>query len=303
MTSRDFLWPDLPLEAWEPTYQTLHMWTQIAGKIRMALHPPMNHWWHTTLYVNPRGLTTNSIPSGSGLFDIQFDFVDHRFELRASDGRLESFPLTAQPVAEFYRKVMAALQNLDIAVEINTRPQEVADPIPFEQDYTHASYDREFANRFWRILIAAEIALEKFQSRFCGKASPIHFFWGSFDLAYTRFSGRPAPSRKGVISGQAYSHEVISAGFWPGAGLGYPAFYAYAAPAPGGLEHRAVRPEAAQWNPKLGEFILAYEDVRRAESPGGALMEFLQSSYEAAATLARWDRAAFDLAETGQAAG
>jgi len=287
-------WPALPLDAWQDTYQTLHMWTQIVGKIRLMLSPRMNHWWHVALYVSPCGLTTSPIPYGSGSFEIQFDFLNHELEISTSNGARNWLALSPQPVATFYHKLMAALRTLGIHVAINTKPQEVAEPIPFEQDNRHASYDPEYAQRFWRILLSTDMVLKEFRSGFLGKSSPVHFFWGSFDVCCTRFSGRRAPSRNGIITSEAYSHEVISAGFWPGAGIGGPAFYAYAAPSPDGLSVEPVRPAAALWSRQLSEFILMYDDMRRAESPRSALMEFLQSTYTAAARLANWDRQALE---------
>jgi hypothetical protein len=288
-------WPALPLDAWLDTYQTLHMWTQIVGKIRMTLSPKLNHWWHTTLYVNARGLTTSPIPYSSGVFEIQFDFIDHQLEILTSDGERNSFALVPEAVAVFEAQLMAALRSLSIDVQIDSNPQEVANPIPFEQDYQHASYDAAAAHRWWRALLSSAIVMKEFRSRFIGKCSPVHFFWGSFDLACSRFSGRPAPPRKGVISSEGYSHEVISAGFWPGGGaIKGAAYYAYAAPSPPGLADQPVRPAAAFWSKDLSEFILMYDDVRAAPSPRAALLDFLDSTYAAAATLAKWDRAALE---------
>jgi Family of unknown function (DUF5996) len=288
-------WPELPLAAWRDTLQTLHMWTQIAGKVRMALTPPLNHWWHTTLYVNARGLTTSAVPLSGGVFEIQFDFLAHQLEISTSDGARKSLPLEPQAVATFYDRLMRTLSSMGVAVTINTKPQEVADPIPFDQDYRHASYDPEYAQRFWRILLSTSHVLGEFRGRFLGKCSPVQLFWGSLDLACTRFSGRPAPPRKGVISSEAYSHEVISAGFWPGgAAIAGPAFYSYTAPQPPGLPEEQVRPAGASWNTQLSEFILMYDDVRRAKSPGDALMEFLDSTYAAGAKRANWDRRALE---------
>ncbi|HEY1497880.1 MAG TPA: DUF5996 family protein [Candidatus Solibacter sp.] len=294
MVESDLYWPALPLDAWQDTYSTLQLWTQIVGKVRMTLSPPLNHWWHATLYVNARGLTTSAIPYGGGTFEIQFDFIEHVLEIRTSDGAIRTLPLQPMAVADFYRSVMCQLHSLGITVAIQTRPQELANKTPFDQDVEHRSYDREYAHRFWRILISTENVMEEFRGRFIGKQSPVHFFWGSFDLACTRFSGRTAPPRAGVISGPAYSHEVISAGFWPGAGFSGPAYYAYAVPKPDGLERERVRPAAAGWNAQLGEFILMYDDVRSAASPRDALLDFLQSTYEAGARLAGWDRAALE---------
>ena len=294
MAHSDPLWPSLPLAAWQDTYLTLHLWTQIVGKIRMTLSPPLNHWWHATLYVNARGLTTSPIPFRDGVFEIQFDFVEHRLEISTSGGATRSLPLRPISVAEFYTTLMKALHGMGIDVMINTKPQEMAVATPFEEDYEHASYDPEYARRFFQVLVSTQNVMQEFRGRFIGKSSPVHFFWGSFDLACTRFCGRPAPPRKGVITGPAYSHEEISAGFWPGAGFDGPACYAYSAPAPRGLELETVRPQAAGWNKKLGEFILMYDDVRQAESPRDTLLEFLQSTYEAGARLAKWDSAALE---------
>jgi hypothetical protein len=285
-------WPALPLSAWQDTYQTLHLWTQVAGKIRLTLSPKVNHWWHSTLYVNARGLTTSPIPYGPETFEIQFDFVDHRLEVLTSGGRRTAFALRAMPVAEFYSRIMSALGSLGIAVTINTKPQELPDPIAFEKDFQHASYDPEYAHRFWLSLVSASEILLEFRGRFIGKCSPVHFFWGSFDLACTRFSGRPAPPRKGVITAEAYSHECSSAGFWPGVGFGQAAFYSYTAPAPPGI---GEYPGAARyWNTQLSEFVLPYDDVRKAASPSATLLEFFQETYVAGATLAGWDRAALE---------
>ena len=289
-------WPTLPFEAWKDTCATLHMWTQIVGKIRMALCPPLNHWWHVTLYVNSRGLTTGPVPYPLGVFEIQFDFQKHAVEIHTSEGAGASRPLIAEPVAGFYSGISECLASLGIAAKINLKPQEVAGAVPFDQDFANCSYDAEYANRFWRILVSTSKVMEQFRAKFIGKCSPVHFFWGSCDLACTRFSGRPAPPRKGVISGPAYSHEVCSAGFWPGGGaVDGPAFYSYTIPQPAGLEAAPVRPGGAMWNAQLSEFILMYDDVRRAGSPDEALREFLESTYDAGARLAQWDRAALEL--------
>ena len=246
-------WPSLPLREWQETYDTLHLWTQIVGKIRMALSPPQNHFWHVTLYPNARGLTTGPIPCGEDLFEIQFDFQEHTLDIRVDSGAWRVLPLQADPVASFYGRVMDALCGLGISCAINTKPQEMADPIPFQEDHRPRAYDREYVRRLWRILLSAAEVVQEFRSGFIGKCSPVHFFWGSFDLACSRFSGRPAPPRKGAISGPAYSHEVISAGFWPGGGaIDGPAFYAYAVPRPEGLAEAAVRPSAAGWNKDRG---------------------------------------------------
>ena len=285
----------MPLNEWQETYSTLHMWTQIVGKVRMVLSPPMNHWWHVALYVNSRGLTTGPIPYPPGVFEIQFDFQKHEVNISTSEGPSVSRPLRAESVANFYKGMFEALASLGIAVEINPMPQEVADAVSFDRDYAHCSYDPHYANRFWRILVSSAKVLQQFRARFTGKCSPVHFFWGSFDLACTRFSGRLAPARKGVISGPAYSHEVSSAGFWPGGGaVDTPAFYSYTVPRPPGIEAQPVRPAGASWNAQLSEFILLYDDVRRAESPEETLYEFLESTYDAGARLAKWDRAALE---------
>jgi hypothetical protein len=285
-------WPSLPLSEWQDTYRTLHMWTQIVGKIRMALSPPVNHWWQVSLYVNSRGLTTGPVPYSAGVFEIQFDFLNHALLISTSEGSSMSRPLTAEPVASFYGGISECLASLGIAVNINLKPQEIAAPVPFDRDVANCSYDAEYAHRHWRILLSTAKVMEQFRARFIGKCSPVHFFWGSFDLACTRFSGRLAPPRRGVISGPAYSHEVCSAGFWPGGGaVDGPAFYSYTIPQPDGLPAAHVRPPAAKWNAQVSEFILMYDDVRLAASPEGALLEFLESTYEAGADLAKWDRA------------
>ena len=289
-------WPPLPLDQWRTTCRTLHMWTQIVGKVRMALSPPMNHWWHVALYVNSRGLTTGPIPYPPGVFEIQFDFQKHEVGISTSQGPRASRPLQAESVANFYSGIFEALASLGIAVEINLMPQEVADAVPFDRDYANGSYDPQYANRLWHILVSSAKVLQRFRARFTGKCSPVHFFWGSFDLACTRFSGRSAPPRKGVISGPAYSHEVSSAGFWPGGGaVDNPAFYSYTVPQPPGMETQPVRPAAASWNTDLSEFILMYDDVRRAQSPEETLYEFLESTYDAGARLAKWDRTALEI--------
>ncbi len=288
-------WPALPLAEWQPTYDTLHMWTQIVGKVRMSLSPPLNHFWHVTLYINSRGLTTGPIPSANGVFEIQFDFIDHQLLICAGGGQKMSRPLRAESVASFYRALSETLNSLNIRCEINPDPQEVPNRIRFDQDEIHHSYDPEYAHRHWQILVSTSKVMEKFRSGFFGKCSPIHFFWGSFDLACTRFSGRPAPPRKGIISGPSYSHEESSAGFWPGGGaIPGPAFYSYTVPAPAGIERAHVKPEAASWNWQLSEFVLLYEDVRNSESPEDMLYDFFQSTYEAGANLGQWDRASLE---------
>jgi Family of unknown function (DUF5996) len=285
-------WPDLPLAAWQDTYATLHMWTQVVGKVRLALTPLINHWWEVPLYVNARGLTTSAIPYGDRIFEVQFDFIDHKLTIQTSWGSSKTLALRPQSVADFYSEFMSALHALGIEVKIWTTPCEVPNPIPFEKDTQHASYDPEFAHRFWRILILCENIFQEFRAGFIGKSSPIHFFWGSFDLCVTRFSGRRAPERPGAdpVTREAYSHEVISAGFWPGSGLDAPAFYAYAAPEPAGFAAQPAQPAAAFYHPQMKEFLLMYDDVRRAPAPRQALLSFLQSTYDAGANLAHWDR-------------
>ena len=287
-------WPPLPLNEWQDTYRTLHMWTQIVGKVRMALSPPMNHWWHVTLYANSHGLTTGPVPYAPGIFEIQFDFQRHEVNISTSEGPSASRPLRAESVASFYGGIYESLASLGIAVEIDRKPQEVADPVPFDLDTADCSYDAEYAHRFWHILVSSGKVFERFRAKFTGKCSPVHFFWGSFDLACTRFSGRLAPPRKGVISGPAYSHEVCSAGFWPGGGGVEATYYSYTVPQPAGIEKAQIRPEAASWNSQLSEFILTHDDVRRAESPEHTLYDFLESTYDAGARLAKWDRATLE---------
>jgi hypothetical protein len=287
------LWPELPLAAWQDTYATLHMWTQIVGKVRLALSPRINQWWEVALYVNARGLTTSAIPYEGRIFEVQFDFIDHRLVIQTSWSSSKTLALRAQSVADFYAEFMSALQSLGIAVKIWTMPVEVPNPVRFTSDTQHASYDPEYANRFWRILVSCENIFQEFRAGFIGKDSPIHFFWGSFDLCVTRFSGRRAPERAGAdaVTREAYSHELISAGFWPGGGdIKGAAFYAYAAPEPAGFAGQTVKPAAAFYHPVMKEFLLMYDDVRRAGSPREALLGFLQSTYDAGANLAGWDR-------------
>src|ERR1044071_101604 len=274
------------------------MWTQIVGKIRLVLSPWTNHSWHVTLYVTSRGLTTSPIPYSSYTFEILFDFIDHQLLIDKSDGARRTIPLKPQSVAEFYRTVMKTLSDLELPVTINTMPNEIENPIPFDQDEEHRSYDREYANRFWRVLVQSDRVFKEFRSRFCGKCSPVHFFWGSFDLAVTRFSGRPAPPHPGgvphlpdAITREAYSQEVSSLGFWPGnAAMPMPIFYSYAYPEPPGFSAAKVQPDAAVYEPKLREFILPYDNVRTAEKPDEVLLQFAQSTYDAASTLGKWDR-------------
>ncbi len=289
-------WPSLPLEAWEATYATLHRWTQIVGKIRLAFCPEINHWWHTTLYLTARGLTTGPMPYGERMFQMDFDFLAHHLNLTTTEGQRISIPLAPRSVAEFYQETMAALTNLRLPVSIWTTPVEVEDRTPFEEDHQHASYDAEYAQRCWRILLHTHRILTQFRGHFLGKASPVHFFWGSFDLAASRFSGRPAPRHPGAphlarfVAVEAYSREVSSCGFWPGAGLGQPAFYAYAYPEPPGFKQHTVYPSEAYYDETLREFILPYEAVRAAPIPEDALLAFAQTTYEAAATTGNWDR-------------
>ncbi len=291
------VWPSLPYAEWRDTYETLHMWTQIVGKIRLALSPMVNHWWQVTLYVTPRGLTTSPIPYGTHSFEIVFDFIDHHLTVYASDGATRYMGLYPRTVADFYRELMSLLRSLGIQVKINTTPQEVPDPIACDIDTVHASYDEEYANRFWRILVQTDRIFQVFRGRFIGKCSPVHFFWGSFDLAVTRFSGRRAPERPGAdpITREAYSHECSSVGFWPGSGtLLAPAYYAYMAPEPPGLSQARVRLDSAYYDPQIKEFLLMYDDVRNAAEPGATLIDFLQTTYEAGADLAGWDRPALE---------
>jgi hypothetical protein len=292
--SRDKVWPALPLDAWTDTYATLHMWTQVVGKIRLMLAPPVNHWWHCALHLSANGLTTTAVPYKDKLFEIEFDFIEHKLFIRTSDKVIESVPLAPRSVADFYQELMSTLKSMGIEVSIFTKPQEVPNPIPFEKDTEHASYDPEYANRFWRILAHTAVVFEEFRGRFIGKCSPVNFYWGSFDLAVTRFSGRPAPERPGadLITREAYSHECISAGFWPGAGFTGPAFYSYTAPAPPALENAPARP--GFYSEELKEFVLSYDDVRNSGSPRDTLLKFLQSTYEAGASLAHWDRSALE---------
>jgi len=290
-------WPALPLEAWKDTQATLHMWTQIVGKVRLALTPKLNHWWNVPLYVSARGLTTSVIPYGKRVFEMEFDFIEHRLVIRSSDPQTKVILLRPRSVADFYSELMSVLRSLGIDVEIWKMPVEVADPIPFDKDTVHAAYDPEYARRFWRILVSTDEVFQVFRSRFIGKSSPVHFFWGSFDLAVTRFSGRRAPERNDPdpvlrkIMREAYSHEVISAGWWPGGGGAKDAaFYCYAAPQPQGFEKQPVRPQKAFYDSGIGEYLLMYDDVRAAKSPSAALLDFLQSTYEAGAITGKWDR-------------
>ena len=295
-------WPALDYPAWKDTCATLHLWTQVVGKIRLAQTPWLNHSWHVPLYVTARGLTTSPMPHGERTFQIDFDLIDHRLVIETSDGAVTTMPLKPRSVADFYQALMAQLAALDLRVKIHTTPNEIADGIPFEQDQQHASYDAAAAHRFWLALVQTDRVFKQFRAGFIGKCSPVHFFWGSFDLAVTRFSGRPAPEHPGGVphcpdwvTREAYSHEVSSCGFWPGGEmLPYPVFYAYAYPEPPGFSTATVQPQGARYEPGVHEFILPYDEVRRAASPDALLLKFLQSSYEAAANLGHWDRAALE---------
>ncbi|GAB4510915.1 MAG: DUF5996 family protein [Sulfuricaulis sp.] len=302
--TRNESWPALPLVEWRDTYATLHMWTQIVGKVRLAQAPMLNHWWQVPLYVTARGLTTSAIPCRDTSFEIGFDFLDHQLRIQTSDGAVRTLALAPRPVADFYREFMVALRALGLEIKIWTMPVEVQDPIPFDQDDQHRSYVPEQAQRFWRVLRQADRVLQQFRCGFVGKCSPVHFFWGSFDLAVTRFSGRTAPPHPGGIPHMAdwvtrlaYSHEVSSCGFWPGGGpVPEAVFYAYAYPEPEGFKNYPVRPQATYYSKDMCEFLLPYEAVRRAANPDAMLIEFAQSTYEAAADPAGWDRHALEYA-------
>ncbi len=289
-------WPPLPYEEWKDTYATLHMWSQVVGKVALARAAPINHSWATALRITGRGLQTPSLPHDRHSFTIEFDFIDHRLVIERSDGERRTLPLASRSVADFYRDVMATLSAMSLPVTIWTTPVEIPAPIPFEQDTIHQTYDADYAHRLWRILVQVERAFTQARCQFIGKCSPVHFFWGSFDLAVSRFSGRPAPPREGpAFMREAYSHEVISHGFWPGSGpLLEPAFYAYSVPEPPGLKTAPIQPDAAYYHDQLGEFILPYEAVRTAASPQAAIIDFIDSTYSQAATLAGWDRAALE---------
>ncbi len=297
-------WPELPLAAWRETYATLHLWTQIVGKIRLARTPWLNHSWHIALYVTARGLTTSPIQDGGRIFQIDLDFIDHVLRISTSDGAQRQFALAGQSVASFHAAIMAALAELGIHIAIDEMPNELPEPIRFSEDNQHASYDPHAVRRFLQILVNVDRVFKQFRTGFLGKASPVHFFWGSFDLAVTRFSGRRAPRHPGGVphlsddvACEAYSHEVSSAGFWPGSGaIDYPAFYSYAYPEPAGFRAAKVKPDAAFFSEAVGEFILPYDAVRTATDPDQALLEFLQSTYEAAASAAKWDRDALECA-------
>jgi hypothetical protein len=299
--TRRELWPALPLDEWRDTYNTLHMWTQVVGKIRLALTPVVNHWWNVPLYVTARGLTTSAMPYEDRTLEIIFDLVDHDLLIESSDGRRKAMALVPRSVADFYRELMTCLTAMHMPVKIWTTPVEISDPIPFEKDDQHSSYDPEYAGRLWHILLETRQVFEEFRGRFTGKCSPVHLFWGSFDLAVTRFSGRLAPprDRAGKVEQEAYSHECISHGFWPGGSwfgkeIKDPIYYSYTIPEPPGLREAQCHPERAKFDPELSEFILRYDDVRLAQSPKETLMAFLQSTYEAGADRAQWDRAALE---------
>jgi hypothetical protein len=295
-------WPSLPLEAWSDTLTTLHLWTQIVGKIRLVQSPWFNHSWHVTLYVTARGLSTSPIPYGVRTFQIDFDFIAHQLIVQSSDGGVANLALRPQSVASFYRSLMDEMAKLDLQIDIHTLPNEVPQPIRFDHDQTHRAYDPAYANRFWRVLVQADRVFKAFRARFIGKCSPVHFFWGAPDLAVTRFSGRRAPKHPGGVphlpdwvTREAYSHEVSSCGFWAGGGpVPYAAFYSYAYPEPNGFAQARVRPAAAFYSGDLREFVLPYDSVREAAAPDDTLLEFLQTTYEAAADLAKWDRGALE---------
>jgi hypothetical protein len=296
-------WPEIPLAEWEDTRATLHLWTQVLGKIKLQRAPIANHWWNIALQVTSRGFTTGPIPCGARTLDLELDFLQHYAVFVSSDGRRKVIELRPRSVADFYRATCAALDALDLATAIRTRPAEIEDAIPFEDDETHRAYDADAAQRFWRATLSAHRVLSEFRARFLGKCSPVHFFWGSFDLTVTRFSGRRAPAPTRAMPGyprwansEAYSHECSSAGFWPGQGLGEPSFYSYGYPEPDGYAAARVLPAAAAYNEDFGQFLLPYDAVRTASDPEAALLEFLQSSYEAAADCAKWDRAALERA-------
>jgi hypothetical protein len=302
------LWPALPLAQWKDTYAALHLRTQVVGKVRLGAMPWINHAWHVALYVSARGLTTSAVPYGQRTFELEFDFLRDELALRTSDGGTRAVALRPQSIAAFHREVTAALRELGIDIAIRTMPNEIVGAIPFERDTAERPYDADAARRFWRALVAIERVFTEFRARFIGKCSPVHFFWGSFDLAVTRFSGRTAPPHAGGVPNlpdwvarEAYSHEVSSAGFWPGGGaIDYPAFYSYAYPAPEGFAEARIEPAAAFYSRELGEFLLPYDEVRLARSPEATLREFLASTYDAAANLGRWDRKALERAEDPQ---
>jgi hypothetical protein len=298
------VWPQLSLDDWAPTQATLHRWTQIVGKTRLALAPMQNHWWQVVLYVTGNGLTTSPIPYGDRAFEVDFDFVDHALVIRTSDGETRNLPLAPRSVADFYAEYLSTLRSLGIEVRIRPKPVEIPDTTPFTEDREHASYDADAVRRCWHVLVHADSALKEFRGRFIGKASPSHFFWGGFDIACTRFSGRTAPRHPGGIPNtpdyvnfEAYSHQCISAGWWPGtvgSPVAEPAFYAYAYPEPPGCDVALLRPKSAYWQPQMHLWILPYESVRTAADPEQEMLEFFQSTYEAAADLSKWDRASLE---------
>jgi len=297
------VWPSLPYRSWKETFETLRLWTQIVGKVRLVQSPWVNHQWHVTLYVTARGLTTSPIPHGTRIFEMVFDFLDHRLRIRTSDGDTRALNLQPQSVSTFYHRVMALLDELELPVTINRRPNELPEAVPFDEDDVHRAYDPDYAQRFWRALVQADRVFKVFRGRFTGKCSPVHFFWGSGDLAVSRFSGRRAPAHPGGAPNmpdwllrEAYSHECSSCGFWPGGeNAPYPFFFSYAYPAPPGFAAAKVKPAAATYSQNLGEFVLPYDAVREAENRDAMLLDFLQSSYEAAANLGGWDRAALEM--------
>lgn len=297
---KDDVWPSIPLGKWKDTHDTLHMWLEILGKIRLELAPMINHWWQVTLSVTSRGLSTLAVPYGDEIFQMDLDFIDHVMRISKESGESRTIDLKPMTVAHFYGATMESLRSLGLDVSIWTTPVEVAERIPFEQDSAHASYDREYATRFWRALVQAERVMEEFRSGFIGKDSPVQFYWGSVDMAVSRFSGRTAPKHPGFpnvaryVMEEAYSHELSSCGFWPGEGLGEPAFYAYIYPEPEGYREYRIEPDEAYFNTNLGEYILPYEAVRKADSPDLMLLKFFQSTYEAGANLAGWDRKALE---------
>ena len=303
MSVRD-LWPALPLAEWRDTCETLQLWTQVVGKVRLALAPMVNHWWQVPLYVNARGLTTSAMPYAGGAVELTFDFLEHVLRVETSGGVSRTVALAPRSVADFYRETMTVLHEAGVDVHIGRRPVEIAEVIPFDQDETHASYDADAAQRFWRVLVQVDRVLHQFRGRFIGKCSPVHFWWGSFDLACTRFSGRRAPPHPGgipnladFVTREAYSHECTSAGWWPGGGaVSEPTFYAYAYPEPPGCPEASIRPDAAHYHPQLREWILPYDAVRMAGDPDAALLSFLESTYDVVARLGAWDRPALERA-------
>jgi len=304
-SSAHLAWPALPYAHWKDTFHTLHMWTQIVGKVRLALSCHLNHWWEVPFYVSARGLTTSPIPYGGGIFEVEFDFAEHVLRIETSRSETELLDLAPRSVSDFYREFMASLKSLGIEVKIWPMPVEIPNPIRFDQDTIHASYDPSYAERFWHILVSLQPVFQQFRGRFIGKNSPTHFFWGSFDLAVTRFSGRRAPERPGAdkMTSEAYSHEVSSVGWWPGDGeLAGPAFYSYAAPEPAGFRDHRVKPAQARYDDRLKEFLLLYDDVRTAADPRAATLDFCQSTYDAAAKLGNWDRASLECSEIADSA-